>query len=154
MALQSPKAKIIDNIINYLRNEVVELKYVNINLRQLDFYEVQPAVEWPCCLIDIIQIQYDQRQDGQYGNLQLRITLAFDVVSDTSSLAPDAVRETGLNYFELENKIYQKMQYYSVSGLVFNDFIRLRDATQQRDDAFRVLDNDYKATFHDRSTEV
>ena len=153
MALTSPKARIIDDIINYLRNEVVELKYINLNLRQLDFYEVQPAVAWPCCLIDIIQITYDQRQDGQHGNLQLRLTLGFDVVSDTSGLAPDEVREAGLNYFELENKIYQKMQYYNAGGLVFNDFIRLRDATQQRDDAFRVLDNDYKATFHDRSAE-
>jgi len=41
MALTSPKGKIIDNIINYLRDEVIELKYVNINLRQLDAYDIR-----------------------------------------------------------------------------------------------------------------
>jgi len=153
MALQSPKAQLIDNIINYLRNELVWLKYVNVNLRQLDVYEVKPAVDFPCCLVDLLEVQYDQRQDGQHGNLQLRLTLGFDVVNDTSGLAPDAIREAGLDYFDKENEIYQKMQYYNAGGLVFNDFIRLREATQQRDDAFRVLDNDYKATFHDRSAE-
>ena len=153
MALLSPKAILIDNIINYLRNEIVELKYINLDLGQLEFYEVRPAVDFPCCLIDIINTNYTQRQDGQHGDLQLRLKLGFDVVSDTSGLAPDAVREAGLNYFDIENKVYQKMQYYNAGGLVFNEFIRLRDATVKQVDAFRVLDNDYKATFHDRSAE-
>lgn len=153
MALLSKKAQLLDNIINYLRDELVWLKYVNINLRQLDSYEVRPAVDFPCCLVDLIEVQYDQRQDGQHGNLQLRLTLGFDVLQDTSGLAPDAIRQAGLDYFDKESEIYQKMQYYAAGGLVFNDFIRLREATQQRDDAFRVLDNDYKASFHDRSAE-
>jgi len=59
----------------------------------------------------------------------------------------------GLDYFELENKIYTKMQYYRAGGLVFNEFIRLRDAPQQRDDTFRVLDNDYKASFVDQTAQ-
>jgi hypothetical protein len=151
MANTSPKAILIKKLIDYLRDEVVELKYINIDLGQLDFFEVRPAVAFPCCMIDIVNIQYDQRQDGQHGNLQIRLRMAFEVMKDTSSLAPDEVLEAGLNYFDIENKVFLKMQYYRAGGLVFNEFIRLRDANEKIGDGFRVISSDYKASFVDRS---
>ena len=147
----SPKAILMKKIIDYLRDEIVELKYINIDLGQFDFYEVRPTVTFPCCLVDIVQIQYDQRQDGQHGNLEVRLRFGFEVMKDTSSLAPDEVLEAGLNYFDIENKVYLKMQYWRASGLVFNEFIRLRDANEKIGDGFRVINSDYKASFVDRS---
>lgn len=147
----SPKAILLKKLIDYLRDEVVELKYINIDLGQLDFFEVRPQVSMPCCLIDIVNIQYDQRQDGQHANLQIRLRFAFEVYKDTSSLAPDDVLEAGLNYFDIENKVFLKMQYYRADGLVFNEFIRLRDTNEKIGDGFRVISSDYKASFVDRT---
>ena len=151
MANNSPKAILMKKIIDYLRDEIVELKYINIDLGQFDFYEVRPAVAMPCCLVDIVQIPYDQRQDGQHGNLQIRLRMGFEVFNDTSSLSPDAILESGLNYFDIEQKVFLKMQYWRADGLVFNEFIRLRDANEKIGDGFRVINSDYKASFVDRS---
>ena len=34
-------------------SEISEIKYIDENWGQLDYYSAHPPVQWPCCLIDI-----------------------------------------------------------------------------------------------------
>lgn len=150
----STEALLCDKVIQYLTDSVPELKHVNLDLGQLDFESIMPGVKFPCCLIDITEVAFQQMQDGQHGTLQLRLKFGFDINSDTSGRSHDGIRETGLNYFDIVNKVYTKMQFYDADALLFNDFIRLRFSTEKRPDNIRIVNNDYKATYHDRSRET
>jgi hypothetical protein len=147
MALTSFYANLSEKLIARIKAQLPEIRHVDLDLGQLDFYDQKPAVAWPCVLFDFFDTEYLQRQDGQHGNMQVRFRLSFDVVSDTSGFSSTAVREKGLQYFELEKKLVEALQYWQADGLVFDDFRRTRSASEKRNDPFRTREIVFKASY-------
>ena len=112
--------QILINIQNQLA-EITELRYIDEDWGQIDYYSPNIPVQWPCCLIDI--------QSGNFSNLSkdfskslknrqkaefsVKITLANMKLTNTSYLAPQEQKEQVWAIFELIEKIHQKLHGFS-----------------------------------------
>jgi hypothetical protein len=157
MANTSKEALILEKVIFKLSDEVPELAAgtVDLDLGQLE--DDPPAVQFPACLVDIVQVVYQQHQSaiGQAGTFQLRLKFAFDVNQDTEGRNSEDQRQAGLAYFDILNKVYLKMQYWKADGLLeIQEFRRLRLTVEKREDNIRIVNVDYQGTFVDRSAEA
>lgn len=113
------------------------IKYVELDLGQLELYETRPAVAFPCALVRIAG-NYQQRQfNTQINNFTLTVKLAFDVYGNTSNLVPQAAREKALEYFETEQELYLQLQNWDAGGLLITGLTRISDADQYADDGMR-----------------
>jgi hypothetical protein len=144
------------NIFLRLQEEVAvdvpEIFHVNLDLGQLEFYpeDGRPPVQMPCLLVDF-ETPFIPRQKGaQWGDITMKLRLAFDPLSDTSNLAPDEVKVQGLQYFEIENKLYTKLQFWDAGGLVtIKPFERTFAVTEKRPDPFRVRAINFNGQYED-----
>ena len=123
----------------HITAKVPEIRWIDQDLGQLEWYEMRPAVSWPCCLIDFNQTSFDQMQQGkQQGNITFTLRLGFENYSASASTAPQAVKEKSLQYYELEQKLYEAVQGFDAGGLM-QDCTRINSATEKREgDNFRV----------------
>ena len=82
-------------------SEIAELKYIDENWGQLDYYSPNMPVQFPCALIDVQQVQFTnlgrdmskkpvQRQIGQ---VSIKITIANMRLSNSSMQAPRRQKE-------------------------------------------------------------
>lgn len=136
MALQSAFGNLYNEILNRLKTEVPEIRYVNHDLGQLE--QPKPSVSWPCILIDLDEFEFT---DVAGNNKQLAdgfivLRIGFQQWSKTSSITPDSVREKGLGYYELEAKIYKALHSWAPQG--FGRLLRRKASTEKRDDDVRV----------------
>lgn len=131
-------ALIFLKLTEHLQRTVPEVKFIDLDIGQLENYDGRPAVAWPCVLIDFTDSQYsDEHQGVQWWAGSIDIRLGFAPFSNTNGLTPDAVKYKGLNYLEIENKVYKALQGYDADGLM-QPMTRVRAVTEQRDDSYRV----------------
>ncbi len=118
--------------------EVPEIKYIDQDLGQLEIYEGRPAVAWPCVLIDFPDAQYSNHSElVQWADVNISVRLGFAPFSSANSLAPDISKEKALEYYEVENKLYEALQGFTADDCI-QPMIRLRAGTETREDAYRV----------------
>ncbi|WP_190304354.1 hypothetical protein, partial [Flavobacterium branchiophilum] len=92
--------QVLENILNKL-SEVTELKYIDENWGQLDYYSPNMPVKWPCCLIDISDVNYSNLgvdrnavpQNRQLGKATVKLTLANLKLTNTSMQAPQTQKD-------------------------------------------------------------
>ncbi|ENG5660610.1 hypothetical protein FPG87_12455 [Flavobacterium psychrophilum] len=106
--------QVLQNIQNKL-SEVPELKYIDEDWGQLNMY--QPPVKWPCCLIDIANVNYSnlgvdraqQPQNRQLGKISVKITLATLKLTNTSMQAPQVQKDQAWFIWDLAQTIHEKL---------------------------------------------
>lgn len=101
------------NQILLLLNEVPALKWKDLNIGQLA--EEQPPVSFPCALINIDLPNCNDIDDS--GKLQqvasrFQITLAIKSAGETNANAPELQRANALDYFDLVESVYKKLQSF------------------------------------------
>lgn len=112
--------QILQNIQEKL-SEVSELKYIDEDWGQLDYYNPNPPVKFPCCLIDIQNIDFSnigqdfaqkprQRQKGVFS---LKISLADLKLTNTSLLSPKNQKENAWKIYEMAQKVHEKLHGFS-----------------------------------------
>jgi hypothetical protein len=128
-----------------IADTVPEIKYVNMDLGQLEVYALDsPSVNWPCLLIDFNDTTYADLHGGlQEADAMMMVRLGFNPYSQTSNLQPEDVRRKGLAYFAIESKVHAALhgwQPLKESGKALcQPFSRRRATTERREeDAFRV----------------
>ena len=92
-----------------LLSTIPEIKYIDLNYGQLQ--EEKPSVIFPAVLISMDVSTSDNVQDKCQivtGNFDL--TICNKMMSETNNLAPELVREKALEYLEIGEKIYKKLQ--------------------------------------------
>ncbi|MGQ0739127.1 MAG: hypothetical protein ACT4OJ_08730 [Bacteroidota bacterium] len=143
-------------VINRLKERVPEIKYVNLDLAQLEVYTLDsPSVSWPCYLIDFPDANYDDLHQGeQSGEFTMVGRLGFNPFSQTSNLQPTEVIRKGLAYFSLEQKIINCIHGWQPlkpdGSALCQPFSRRRVATERREeDAFRVRANAFTSAYMD-----
>ncbi len=150
MAVQSLFAQLFKLIQEHLEAEVPEIRWIDQDLGQLEFYSERPPVSWPCILIDFDSTSYDQQLQGiQWGNLSFTLRLGFPAFSPANSKVAIAVKEKALKYYELENLVYQAMQGFDAGGLI-QPCTRTAVVTEKRnDDNIRVRILTFSSAFED-----
>lgn len=149
--LTSPNANLFIEIMNRIKSQVSEIRFVAQDIGQLENYDIRPAVSWPCCLIDMDQTNFTEANDQ---NIQLAagmITMRLGLVkyTDSNNLVPDAAMENSLQYYEIEQKLYQALQGWNPDG--FGKMLRRVAATERRQDDIRVRTIRFEISYVDES---
>lgn len=131
MAQNSYFGQIYVALAAYLKAQVPELKWIDMDLGQLDHFEYKPNVNFPCALIDFPNADYtNESQLVQQGDIIVQFKLGFAPFSQTSQAAPTNVKDKGLVYFDIEQKVFEKVQGWEND--ITQPFIRLNAATDKR----------------------
>ena len=122
-------------------SEIAELKYIDENWGQLDYYSPNMPVQFPCALIDVQQVQFTnlgrdmskkpvQRQIGQ---VVLKITIADIRLTNSSMQAPKAQKEQVWAIWDIIEKIHRQLHGVSLLPNV-SPLIRSSQRRTLRDD--------------------
>lgn len=124
--------------------EIPQLKYIDENWGQLDYYSPNMPVQYPCVLIDIGQVQYSNLgkdltktpQQRQIAQVQIKITIANMRLTNTSLLAPRRQKEDSWSIWTLIEMIHQKIHGFSLLPNV-TPLIRTSQNRTLRDDGIQ-----------------
>lgn len=122
-------------------SEVTELKYIDENWGQLDYYSPNMPVQWPCCLIDIQSAQFDnvskdltkRPKDRQNAQIGIELTLANIKLNNTSYQAPKGQKNNAWEIFDWAEKIHAQLHGYSPLANA-SKLLRASFGRVQRDD--------------------
>jgi hypothetical protein len=109
--MESPFARLFLDLQERIKIKVPEVLYVEQDLGQLGTDDPRKYLMFPAVLIDFPSTPFTNLQgDNQLAVPVISVTLVFDNYSQTNQLAPLEVRETGLKYLEVEQKLYMAIQ--------------------------------------------
>ena len=137
---------------------VTDLKYVDEDWGQLDYYSPNYPVKWPCALVDINSIVWNNLgEHKQDGIAQVSIHVATIKLSNTNVKAPTGQKTKSNDIFTLLTKIQKKLHGWAPSDqLSIGPLTRLTTRKIKRDDGVRefeviyvcqVVDIDAKITY-------
>ncbi|THU36905.1 hypothetical protein FAM09_18250 [Niastella caeni] len=135
-----------------IQQSVPEILLVEQDWSQLENYDTQPAVSWPCVLIDFITSDFGSESElVQWGNVTIQLRLAFPPVT-----APDTVGGQALACYEIEAKLYKALQGWQPEdqdgNSIGQELTRLQVTTEQgREDDIRVRTLLFTTGFEDAS---
>ncbi|MCC2590345.1 hypothetical protein [Chryseobacterium sp. MFBS3-17] len=147
--------EILENIENVLC-QVADLKYINENWGQLNFYGSEVPVQWPCALIRHTTAQYSNigkdRQakpvNRQEGILNIEITVAYLKLTNTSKRAPALQKKQGFRIWETVEKVHEVLQGFSAAANL-GGLVRTNTNNVLRDDGVQEVRITYTAGAHD-----
>lgn len=142
--------EILQNIQDRL-SQIKELKYIDEDWGQLSFFGDFPPVQFPCCLIDVSDVQYSNAgrdvmqtpQQRQIGSAQIRLTIAQLKLANTSLRSPQNQKDNAWAIFELLEEIHKKTHYFSPKQNV-SPLIRTALRKIMRDDGVLQYEMVYK----------
>lgn len=113
---------------------VPSINYSDSNWGQLDYYEDQPPVKFPCALVDFESVDYtDVARGSQHGLAQVNITVATLKLSNTSSRAPVQQREDGERIWDILEDVHISVQNWKPTPQA-GSMIRRTARKNRRDD--------------------
>ncbi|MBE9487984.1 MAG: hypothetical protein IMY73_02270 [Bacteroidetes bacterium] len=136
--------QIIKAILKKLQ-EVKELKFIDVNFGQLTLEN--PAVDFPCALIDVEHIDYSSTSGkAQIAEAYINVTLAFKIYAPTSAGTPEAQQELGLQHYEIIKKVSSTLHNWGESP-----FSRLCRTSIKRND--KTFPENYTLNFKCQYTD-
>lgn len=137
MSLTSPNAQLFVAVQNRLKEKVTALKWIDQNFGQLDNYEVRPAVNFPCALIDLTGFSFDDLPNGiQRANGRVVISLSTTPFTNSNAITPESQKEKALQYYEIEHAVHKALHNFTpVPGM--EKLLRRTMDKQEREDAIR-----------------
>ncbi|CAI9429248.1 DUF3168 domain-containing protein [Candidatus Ornithobacterium hominis] len=117
--------------------QIPEIKYVDEDWGQIDYYTPNMPVQWPCCLIDLNAGQFSNiskditkhPRERQNGIFSIKITVANMKLTNTSSKAPQTQKNNAWHLIDMIEKIHQQLHGFSpadnCSKLVRTTFSRV-----------------------------
>ena len=131
-------AQLFLSLQDRIAQEVPEIKHIDQDLGQLEYYDQRPPVAFPCVLIDFPTANYSNLGTGiQWAEVNIHVRLGFAPFTSALSVMPDVGKEKALEYYELENKLYEALQGFTANGCV-QPIIRTSATTERRNDPYRV----------------
>lgn len=125
-------------------SEIAELKHIDENWGQLDYYSPNMPVQYPCALIDVQQVQFtDLGKDitkkplqRQIGTVQIKITVVNMRLTNSSMQAPRIQKEEVWAIWGIIEKIHQQLHGVSLLPNV-TPLIRTSQNRTLRDDGLQ-----------------
>lgn len=152
--MKSVFAQLFLAIQEQIRDLVPEIKQIDQDLGQLEYYKERPALNFPCVLVDFPTAQFqDESQLVQLALLNVSLRLAFEPWSSASSEAPDVTKEDALEYYELELKLYAAMQGFDAEGCI-QPLTRISVSTERREDVYRVREMLFTTATEDDTAKI
>lgn len=125
-------------------SEIAELKHIDENWGQLDYYSPNMPVQYPCALIDVQQVQFTnigkditkKPLQRQIGTVQIKITVANMRLTNSSMQAPRRQKEEVWAIWDIIEKIHQQLHGVSLLPNV-SPLIRTSQNRILRDDGLQ-----------------
>lgn len=135
--------EVIDNIQTQIAS-LPEIKYIDENWGQLDYYSSNPPVKFPCVLIDIINNTYsnigqDRKMippNRQMSTFMVEIRVADVKLSNSSSRASQTQRNKARHILDVIEDIHAKVQGFCPTPMC-GKMIRVSNNRVTRDDGIR-----------------
>lgn len=109
--MNSPYANLFLAIQDRILDQVPEIKYIDQNMGQYMQEEFRKNMLFPCVLINFPNTDFSEMQgNNQFGDLTIVATLFHDIWNNTNSITPLAVKEAGLQYLEIDQKLFMALQ--------------------------------------------
>lgn len=124
------KKEIMTSIQARLKAQVPALRYIDKDWGQLD--TELPAVNWPCCLIDIEGVEYGDGRAVQTADATVLLTIANMRTSPSSADAPAAAVAEAYSTIDLVEAIDAKLHLFTdgdFAPLVRRSFRRIAATT-------------------------
>lgn len=120
-----------------IKDKVPEVKWIDQDLGQLEFYTERPAVLFPCVLIDFDDITFsDMGNHAQICSCIVKLRVAFNVIQHSNSVTPQPQLSKALEIFDVMKKLHQYLHGWS--GTNFGELTRQRQSAEPREDNLRV----------------
>lgn len=142
--------QLLIELSDHIKTEVPVLRMIDQDLGQLEEDDYRPKCAFPALLIDFAATTYSELSDlAQMGDVTLVLRLAFAPFSSSEQKAPMNVRQKALNYYALEQKLFEAVQGWN------NEFtqpmIRVGADTERRNDSLRVRVLTFTTNYEDYS---
>ena len=99
------------NIQDRLADQVPALRYIDKNWNQLNM--PQPPVQWPCCLIDLDNIEYSQTSGSdRLADATIRLTVADHHTVRSSAKAPS--KNEAYDILDILEAVMEALEGYRV----------------------------------------
>lgn len=124
------KKEIMTSIQARLKEQVPDLKYIDKDWGQLD--TEYPAVNWPCCLIDIESVEYGDGRAEQTADATVLLTIADQRTASSSSDATPAQVAEAYSTIDLVEAVAAKLHLFTngnFAPLVRRSFKRVAAGT-------------------------
>lgn len=135
---------IYEMVIDRLKNEVPELRYIDMDYGQLE--QTNPTVSYPCALVTLNYPDCRSLTDTiQDCRAEIVLRLAFDPLNagTTTAQAPDEVRKKSLTPYDTITNVYKAIQGW-------NDIQRKQQGKENRSDLF-IYKQVYRFDFEDHT---
>lgn len=131
--------QLLTDILEQLK-PVPGLKYVDEDWGQLDFYSPNPPVQFPAAVVDCINVTYtNEGKLSQLGDVQIRIRVADQKLTNSSGKAPANQRTQAFAIYDLLRDIHKAMHGWTKDKTTaYTAPIRTSLRRAQRQDGMRV----------------
>ncbi len=138
----------------YLLTEVPEIKFIDQNIGQYGFDDFRTKVVFPAVLIDFPNTSFSALERNiQMGTTFIEFSLFFDVYAQTYHFAPKETKEIGLQYFEIEQKIFKALQGWDAGGIC-TPLVRTEAKSQNNNEiGMRIRQLIFSTEFEDYSLD-
>jgi hypothetical protein len=143
------------DLSDYLKTAVPELRWIDQDFGQLEHFEYRPEVTFPCALIDFAMANYSAMAGlTQIGEVSINIRLGFSPFSKSYQLAPMNVKKKALEYYSIEQKVFEAIHGWAPETSYCQPLIRVSTTTEQRDNdaqGLRVRVLTFSTAYEDES---
>lgn len=136
-------------------NEVAELKYIDEDWGQLNYYGIDIPVQWPCALVRLSNGQFSDigkdwritSQNRQEGILTFEVTIAKVKLTNSSNKAPINQQNSTFEIWELVQKVHQVLHGWKPTENT-GSLIRSNINSTKREDGVQEITIIYTCGIH------
>lgn len=132
--MENPFKLLYLGVLERLKTEVPELKYIDRNLAQYQNEDFRNSSIFPSALIKFSNTDFSELSDlvQLADRCVVDVTLFFENWNATSNITPDLITQAGLSYLDIEQKVYAVLHGWSPDG--FTPLIRINQKDQSDND--------------------
>lgn len=112
--MESPIANLFLAIQDRILDQVPEIKYIDQNMGQYLTEDFRKQMLFPALLVDFPIEDFSELQGlNQLADINITVTLFYDVWDNTNSFTPLNIKQAGLKYLEIDQKVFMALQGFS-----------------------------------------
>lgn len=139
---------IYNAVLARLKTEVPDIKWIDLDKGQLDFFGERPPVSFPCALLSFqITQAKNHTKTKQQCQVLITIKVGWNFTKDTHSAKSEAVIADSLAYLDLCQTVHEQLQGWC--GDTFMNLSRVSMREQQLPDNHKVMTLTYSTLFND-----
>ncbi|WP_164126097.1 hypothetical protein [Sphingobacterium luzhongxinii] len=130
-----------------LRQELMtipSINWVDLNKGQLNNYEERPAIDFPAVLLELSYPRTTKLTGTQQQcDVEIRASIIFDFMDETSSITPDETLEKSLEVYDIVQEVHEKLQGLIDIKTIRSPLERMSQRDTPRADKLKVFQVTY-----------